>query len=345
MKFYHTLLIPFVCLLLSACENPMRFKTVVHEDSSLDKIITFEKAKKHLATHNVFGIDSTKGWSVEVTRVKSESDSLDIKYNIAFSKHFSSAEAVNQELDQPVDTLFQINTQVEKKFKWFYTYMTYRETYRPLNRFRDITPDDYFNQEDHAFLNRLPGEGTAISKADSLYLEMLNLKISERFVNMAIFHESNAIIKDIIINHNLDKKWLDTLSRKQQKVYKIIEDGTGEDNIIESIVDQLGIPLQHDQAVQDFKRAIEEFNSRTSFMSFANDGKYVNEVEMPWEIISTNADSVAGRVAVWKPLPVKFAFKEYTMYAESRKMNLWAIAASLVIIGITVFLFIRKAGK
>jgi hypothetical protein len=77
-------------------------------------------------------------------------------------------------------------------------------------------------------------------------------------------------------------------------------------------------------------------------MSYARDGKYVNSIEMPWTVVRSNADSVAGNVLYWKPLATKFAIKEFTMIAESRKLNWWAVALTAVFIGITFIRFIRR---
>lgn len=325
-------------LLLAACENPMSFKTVVHEDGSIDKTLVLEKTEKARADNNLFGIQRGTGWDVEVTPV----DSTEDKYSIVFKKHFNSVAEANQELDKPIDTLFQVHATFEKSFRWFYTYIHYSETIRPLNRFTMISPDDYFNREDHAFIDRLPGEGTPISKADSVFLEVLNEKISDRFVEMAMFNEVNQIIKDVIVRNNLEKKWLDTLENKRELVYNIIKDDKSENNLPERIADSLAIPLPKPKASTDFKELTDNFDDRLAFMSFAHDGKYVNEIQLPWEIVRSNADSVAGNTAVWRPLSTKFAIREYVMYAECREMNLWAVLVSVGIGLITIFLFFRK---
>lgn len=341
MKTILTLLTISVLALLTGCENPMSFKTVVHENGAIDKTITLEKTEKGKAAENIFGIGELNHWQTVSERVESDKDKN--KYRIIFTKHFNSVQAVNTELDQPVDTLFQVYASFEKKFRWFYTYIHYSETIRPVNRFTSLSPDDFFNQEDHSFIERLPGEGTPISKADSVFLEVLNEKISDRFANMAMYYEINQIVKDVIIRNNLDKQWLDTLEKKADLVYSIVEHDRGERNLAEKIADSLMIPLPKPQASEDFKALTKNFDARINFMSFANQGKYRNEIHLPWEVVKTNADSIAGNIVIWKPLSTKFAFRDYTMYAECRKMNIWAVATSAGIILLTLILFVRKS--
>ena len=80
-------------------------------------------------------------------------------------------------------------------------------------------------------------------------------------------------------------------------------------------------------------------------MGFANDGKYMNIINMPWTVVDSNADSVADNKLVWRPLVTKFLFKEYHMYAESRKLNMWALFVSGVVVLLTVLVWRKTEGS
>lgn len=327
-------------LLLSACENQVSMKTKVQEDGSLEKMITFEKAHRDRAQQNMFGIHEQTGWSTTITELEADDNN---KYRIEFQKNFTSVDEVNLELDKETDTLFRIHSTFEKQFRWFYTYIRYTETIRPINRFKLISPDDYFNQEDHAFIDRLPGEGTAISKADSVFLEGLNEKISERFVNMAFYYEINKILNDVVLKNNLDKNWLDTLKNDTDLASDIIESfkGNNENNKLDQVIDSL--IHNNPKAEEDLEELLNELEKRRDFMSAAYYATYRIEVQLPWEIVNSNADSLSGNTVTWRPLATKFAIKDYTMHAESRKLNMWAVIVSLAVLLFTAFLFIRKS--
>jgi len=329
-----------LCLLVfSACDNQVSMKTIVQEDGSLEKTIILEKTGLHQAGKNIFGINEHNGWATQVTKLDSTHD----KYRIEFKKNFASVDVVNQELDQETDTLFRIHSTFEKHFRWFYTYIRYSETFRPINRFKIISTDDFFNLEDNAFIDRLPGEGTPISKADSVFLETLNEKITERFVNMAFYYEINEILNEVVIRNNLDKKWLDTLKNNTDLAGDIIESfkGNKENNKLDQVVNSL--VLDNPKAEKDLDELTSELGNREDFMSNAYYSTYKIETQLPWEISSSNADSVSGNTLIWRPLATKFAIKPYTMYAESRQLNLWAVVVSLVILVGTGFLFLRKS--
>ena len=344
MKNKIVLLSAIVAYMLTACDNPMRFETKVHEDGSLDKTIILEKADSSRVENNIFGINQKKGWNVDIQKLPSDNSKEKSKseFRIQFQKSFASAEAINNELDLANDSLFHVHAKFEKKFRWFYTYLSYTETIRPINRFTMVSTEDYFNEEDHSFVDRLPAEGKSISKADSLYLQMLNEKISDHFANMGIFKEQYKILEEAIKRSSLEKKWLDTLYKNQEFIYNHIDKMKGEHDFAAKIADSLKIPLPKPQSSKDFKELSKEFNTRLDFMAFTRDGKYVNIIEMPLAVTYSNADSVAGNKLYWRPLVTKFVFKDYTMYAEGRRLNLWAVAVSIVIFGITVFVFRRK---
>jgi hypothetical protein len=328
-----------------SCENPMRLETKVHEDGSLDKTILFEKIHAEGITKNIFGVNEKNGWTVKSEQLEKKSDSGKAKsddYKVSFQKSFPSVTELNAELNTEADSLFHVKSSFEKKFRWFYTYIRYSETFRPLNRFKKISPDDYFNKEDNAFIERLPAEGKKISKADSLYLQLLNEKIYDRFATMGIFKEEFEILEEVIRRNGIDKKWLDTLYKKSELVYNQIDKMKGDENFAEHMADTLGIPLRRPQSTNDFKELSKDLKQRIDFMSFARDGKYLNVIDMPWTVIKSNADSVAGNQLYWRPLVTKFAYRDYEMFAESRKLNVWACLVSLAVIAITAYLFFRS---
>jgi hypothetical protein len=77
-------------------------------------------------------------------------------------------------------------------------------------------------------------------------------------------------------------------------------------------------------------------------MSVASDAIYRHRINMPWDVVRTNADSISGNQLFWNPPSIKFLLKDYTFYAESRQLNSWAVAISGIVIALTVFLFVRR---
>jgi hypothetical protein len=347
-------IVPVLLLLssmLMSCENPIRMETKVHADGSLEKEITIKRGSKSNEVQNIFGVSQKRGWQVNLVLDSVHKDSAqhanrvmsksEIDTVVTFSKKFPSVQAANQELDTPVDTLFHVHSEFKKRFRWFYTYIEYRETFRPINRFKQINPKDYFNLEDSLFIQRLPGEGATISKADSLFLDNLNTKMSEVYLQDALFAEYFSILETVIRKNTTDSKWLDTLASNKEAIYREMENWDGETLFAAKLAAKVGIPLPEESSNRDFAALSKDINSRVDFMSAAQNGQYINRIEMPWTVMTSNADSIAGNALYWRPMSIKFATQPYTMFAVSRQLNLWAVVLSLVVIGLSVFIWLR----
>lgn len=335
-------LLPAVICLLSSCEENIAVETVVHEDGSLDRIIRFEDVDSTLVASNIFGVSRETGWEVdmEVWERSGDKDSRTIQ----FKKHFPDVETSNRELGTDSDTLFTLRSEFGKKFKWFYTYIRYTDTYGTLNRFKGVDPADYFTAEDYAFIDRLPAEGKMISRADSLYLQLLNTKIFEHYATRAIFEENYQVLAMLMSSIEMDDRWLDTLAHHKEMMYQSLRDENGDfdDDFILAFADSLSIPLPYPAAREDFRLMRGDFDKRLDFMTDAANAKFSHTIEMPWPVISSNADSIAGRLLVWNPPVVKFMIKDYTMYAESRRINYWALLVSLLLVLVTATVFARR---
>ena len=173
MKLKSIELLALGMMALLACENRMTFETDVHEDGTFEKSIIFEKRDSAYLDNKMFGISPAKGWAVSITKLppegKTEKEKEKTNYRVKFDKHFNSVEEMNTALNSNADTLFSIKSTFEKKFRGFYTYIRYTETFMPINHFKMLPATDFLNQEDFQFIERLPNEGSPISKADSVW--------------------------------------------------------------------------------------------------------------------------------------------------------------------------------
>lgn len=335
-------LLAILVMTLGACEHDVSMETTVHEDGSLDKIIELETAD---TTKNFLGIGPEKGWKlttdlIEDTTKKKQEESK--KWRAKFEKTFVSAKEATDELASPDDTLFRVSSKFEMNFKWFYTYLHYSETYHTINRMA-YPMDDYFTQEDFAFIDRLPAEGQVISKGDSLYLSRLHDKIFDIYGLRAIFESHYMINEKLIRESGLEVRWLDSLKKNKESLYQYLaKKKDAPDNFIYKAMDSLGIPLPFDEMESRYNELFQEADAITSFINHASEGKYTNIINMPWTIVRTNADSVDGNRLQWNPPSIKFLLKDYTMYAETRKLNLWTILVSASVLLLTVYLFWKR---
>jgi hypothetical protein len=327
---------------LTACEQDITVETGVHSDGSLDRTITFKEADSTVSRYNIFGISDTDGW--DVTKQEWKQNDSDKKWIVQFRRTYASVNEANHDMNTGRDTLFSVKSGFEKRFRWFYTYMRYSDIYCALNRFRGLAPEDYFTKEDYSFIDRLPAEGKMISKADSLYLVRLNEKIFDLYATRAFFEEACTILSDVMKENGLEERWLDTLNVHKESLYRLFlnKQDNLDDDFMLPIADSLHIPLHYPKAREDYDLLGKDSERRVEFMSKANQGKFTHVIQMPWPVIRTNADSVAGTRVFWNPPVIKFMLKDYVMYAESRQVNYWAVLFSGAVMLFTLFLFIRR---
>jgi hypothetical protein len=324
----------------SSCDHKVYTETTVHEDGTLDKTIVVQSED---STDNFFGLSKAKGWDMTVRedttkRAMSEKP----KRFLTFRKSFSSAEKANEELAVKNDTLFQITSKFEKRFKWFYTYLYYSDTYHCINRM-DYPVDDFVTPEDYAFIDRLPAEGKPISKADSLYLDNLHKKLFDVYGLRAIYERHYKIDVRLLKEAGLEERWLDTLNKHKEPIFRwLLKNQDVSDDFLFHAMDSLGIPFPAEKMRSRYDDYYLLEDAKTKFSNNASEGKYTHVINMPWNVVSTNADSVSGNRLQWNPSSMKFILKDYTMYAESRKANYWAFAVSAFIIVVTLGMFLRR---
>lgn len=342
LKQSSSLLISLIALLLlSGCEHNISVSSDVHEDGSLDRTIVLHESDSNKIKNNIFGINESQDWDVVVEPSPKSSAEADKnpKMNITFKKHFPSVDVANSEMNNDTDTAVRIASSFEKRNRWFYTYMEYRDTYRALNLFNAVPKEQYFTREDFAFIDRLPAEGTAISSADSIYLARLNEKIFDFYGTRTIFEEFYQHLISTMRTHSVPSQWQDTVVRKKEQLYQRFVEVANNDGDFASVVQDFKIPFPAD-AKESMQRKTADIEARLEFLSEAYSGKYVHTIKMPWGVIESNADSIVNNQLFWRPPVVKFLLSDFTMTATARKMNVWAVVLSGFVVVATVVMFV-----
>ncbi len=205
---------------------------------------------------------------------------------------------------------------------------------------------DYFTQEDFAFIDRLPAEGESISLADSLYLKTLNDKIYDVYAARAFYDVYYNALIETATKNQVEKRWIDTLNVHKENLFQHLlkNEDDFDDDFMLKFADSLKLPLPA-QSKEDYHEIVKPLEKQIDFMSWAGDGKYKHTIKMPWDVISTNADSVIENELHWAPPVTKFLLRDYTMFAKARKINLWAVGVSVLFIAFTIWIFVRKKSK
>jgi hypothetical protein len=348
----------FLLALLSACKQDIAMETTVYPDGSLDRTIQTAHSDEHqeiqtidarpnntveitraAAIENMFGLRVEDGWALATRMIPADVDSTTI---YTFRRHFSSVDEANATLATPADTLFRVTSTFEKKFRWFYTYLYYADTYHAINRM-DYPVENYVTPEDYTFIDRLPAEGKKITPADSIYFAHLHDKLVGDYGLRALYECYYDLTVKLMQETHVENKWFDTLrAHKESMLRDVVARHDINDDYILHTIDSIGIPLSSAQTSTLYSALLKSLDKKLGFMSVASDATYRHRINMPWDVVRTNADSISGNQLFWNPPAIKFLIKDYTFYAESRQLNYWAVAISGIVIALTVFLFVRR---
>lgn len=317
-----------------SCTRNVTIESDVHPDGSIDRTIVLHEADSAMEKKNILGVNAQQGWDVR-------KDSSNGKLLITFRKHFASADASNEELNNEADTLFHIRSSFSKQFRWFYTYIKYEDTYASLNRFPGEPANNYLTPEDFAFIQRLPAEGKPMSSADSLYLDQLNHKIYDTYALHTIFTELYNDLDSILKRYHANEMSIQKLHSKRKDLLKALEkDSDTSDYFLLAAVDSLGIPLPKDGRAA-YKAKCDELTQRINMASEASTWRVEHIIKMPWTMVSSDADSTSGNTLYWHPPVIKFLLSDYTMSAESRKLNVIPLVISGLIVAVSLFIFVK----
>ncbi len=326
MKYYLTFLMFVLSMILnfSGCRE-YKTSTKINSDGSCLRAVMVKNTSIE-PDSIVFPIPIDKSWKIE--RTKAKDDSTQTIYTA--TKHFDNVNDINNEYMNKEKIGLHVN--LDKKFRWFYTYFDYEEVYHSYFPFRNIPLKNFLTPNEYELY--LKNDTTkALKKRLDKYAEE---SYFEYFFDKLIMLLGKNKITDLTPEYVTSKKsiikeHIDEYGDKTEELMKYMEKvlGTksiwklrdGIDNIVKSILEEM------------------------NHFSSAN-GSYKNEVTMPGIILNTNAKTIEGNKVVWEFNENRFCYEDFTMTVQSRAVNVWAfIVSGVIVIAVVVLLILPKLKK
>ena len=330
-----------LALILPGCLEKYEVKTVVAPDGTCDRVVSVFRDSKDLPK-SAFPIPVDSTWKTTwETKEKSDSGHSGKTYVYTASKHFDAFETLEREYSGQRDSAdLTINVKVERRFRWFYTYFEYSETYARFNPLRNsVQPTEYMSSEDIQRFLSTP-------EPDSL-LQTQWKKWDDR--NMAEWMFSRLC--DAVQKRNDQSLPVSLFQANKAKICSMFMDDSDRtphkrQSFEERFAERLSVLLNAPTArllSGDVARIGEEVMKRIDVANRA-EGTYKNSVTLPGMIVSTNANEVQGTTITWQFTHEHLALADFPMVAESRVVNLWAIILTGVVVlaVIVVPVFLRK---
>jgi hypothetical protein len=324
---YAIVVLLFVLSLFSGCKKEYKTKTVINKDGSCErtvKLISDNGAVDFKYIRFPVPYKVNNGWMLKTEKESSDTN----KYVYTAYKKFAQVDDLNKEYS--AKEKFGVEVNLSKKFRWFYTYMEYKETYKKYFPFNNIALKEYLSAEEY---QKYKNDDTS---------KVMKDKIDE-FMGKNLLAEFWKILKDSMKVKSIGNISYDFVFSKKEEVENFLKIDIERSKTNELSISSLGKILQI-KDVKPFYKLISSIADglKQKFVDsvMIDDDEYSNKVIMPGIIISSNAASIKGNEGEWKLNVERFCFDDYIMTVESRVTNVWEFVITTVIVFILLILLI-----
>lgn len=369
MKLDNILFSIVFCFLLLSCENRVSMKTVINPDGSCYREL--EKSgvggeffmKDSVSSRNPFPVEIDSTWSLSW-----KIEGHEWRTDFPVSEHtFDSILEISKDLDEYVDSIplsvrirrdffsvdemsneykirnnhpwkdVKIDYKLSKKFRWFYTFYEYKETYFKSDFKFDYPIEDFMSKDEYLFwFIGEPNLTTGLSGMEAReYLGQIENKYNKWFAKNKwsseydhVINNYNKITKGIVSKEKL-------ISLKDTIFDKEVASNVDFDltEVLNKYFKTKAFSLMELDGTYDFENEY-AFLSATSF-------EY--NLILPGKIIKSNANSQDENGKIWNLTAYRFLVNDYNIEASSRTTNVWAfIVTGLIILLALGGLFYKK---
>jgi hypothetical protein len=315
-------------------------KTTVAEDGSCERIITVSADSGRVPVSKL-PLPADTSWAFRWENKEGKSGF----YWVA-SKRFPSLGALAAEkaiLGQ--SGKIRITLEAGRSFRWFYTYISYRETYHRFTPFNRIPPGEVMTEDEIKRFTGGEGGDTLESKvqewktrnyADYFLCSLDTLLASQASppVPPAQLQSKGGAIRNALSAHKDIKETLEEYVPEAGRK-NLFRDSTmaltaqGVEAMRRLFAKVLGTPSARSLPIEEsWNRAMHYVAGTTADEA---EGEFENSVILPGLFLDTNAGNLKGNTATWTFKRDQVELMDYVMHAESRVVNTWAFVVSGVV--------------
>lgn len=342
MKTQNIILSLIIMLLLafSACRE-ITVTTKVNPDGTFTRIITVTGDSS-----DVFKTDLPFPVNEIWVRISSRDTSDNTKYMMTYSRSYRNSDELNAEVKSDTGSYRKLEREVSvnRRFGFFYSYLTFREVYKSINPFTSLDYREYLTEED---IHLYSGVKIPVTAADSVRQNEFQEK-AEAFLLASATAEVESILQNGIKKLNNPLLNPGDIPIYHDSIYKKMEDWDFKkaDDFIDFYSEWSGnkaFSLLHDLEPPLFEDFVKKIAVLDTIALIAG---YTEVVEMPGLITSTNSTMLNGNQVRWEFQVMSVMISDFEMHAESRVINYWAfILTGIVLLALVVLLVIKAVRK
>lgn len=358
MKTNKLLIIFLMCFCTMSCSIPYRVATRINSDGSIDREVYAFGDSAFIAgdlSHNPFLFSLDDNWKITKfdSVFKFDFFGKEEKLNVSASRHISSIEDFSKQLkpEKDIYTYALPKESFEKRFRWFYTYYTYKAVFSEIPDKGPVPIDNYLNKSEQRLWTQ--GDMTGYEGLNGVELYNLLEDIETRFWKWYV--RSQYEISFDIIAHHLDKVENSIYSLQLPLIRDTLFISQEKNDNIDEFTPKEVCRLLDKYFQNDYFSLFYEEKETVLTNQFEDRCKVVNlfglifsyEITMPGKIIMANNSHRDGNMLIWKVDTYRFLTNDYVIEVESRVRNNWAFGMMifLLLIAIGCFIWICRVRK
>ncbi len=337
-KRYGTiLLIMTVLFALSGCKM-YYITTDIDRSGACERTVVIETETGDI-TDTAYPVPDSTTWDMEVTPNEETDEEDDLIYT--FRKRFRSVRAMEREFAniRYPDLRVTHHTELEKRHRWFVTFLTFRESYEPISIYRILPITDWFTIEEIELLITDDADSTLDARAEEWQIRNA-------------YEEFYLYLKEGVTELHSSELTLEILEEGKERLYAGLVPAVEEideedlvDFILEIAQEVFGTAevSRLRPKVEEFERSLEAY---MEFMEDLTEESYEHVVSMPGLITRSNAEDEELNSVSWEISPYTLQYTGVEMWVEARVSNRLAVWVSIILavalLTVAVMIFLRR---
>jgi hypothetical protein len=309
----------FALLIITGCDD-YTITTTLNEDGSCERIIQIETGSDSISKFS-YPIPQDGKWTIETRKKENTKDKRTV-YIVTAKKRFSSLEELaNEYVSFEQSKKLRIRIKGERRFRWFYTYCRYSETYDISLPFKRLPIESFMTLDEVRRYQNGEKNDTLEHKAN-------------RWFERTIFEEFYSPIITAASALNDPQLTVKILETRKDEIFEFLFDKKNKVNTVDDII-KCFEKLLKNSAIRKLRDTIkisyQAIEDKLEQLPHGSDN-YNNAVIMPGLILETNASELAGNKVTWRISSDRLKVGPLEMSVESRIVNTCAFIVTGVIV-------------
>jgi hypothetical protein len=334
-----------LCSMVSCISTRYAVTTKINRDGSCLREIYAKGDSEFLSgdlSHNPYMFRLDSGWRIIPLDIAGKQK----KYNVKTGKTAGAVEEYSAALqfDENMKPLAAPVETFQKRFRWFYTYCSFKAVYPCISKKIPVTIDNYMNREEQKLWFR--GDFSAYPGMTGLELKNEMDRMEDQFM---AWYERNIYEVYFNVVYDFERQtenggYALLLHAARDTVFQTVKSENAPE--VSNIVD-LNSALDKYFKTTHFSDSYKENKQQIDRMceEYLPENLFSTEIEyrltVPGKLVNTNAATVNQDTLTWKITALHLIPGDYELSATSHTVNIWAFAAVFALIALSGYCLIK----